>query len=260
MEDRMREDARKLPGGRAAPCCAVCGHVSHDRQYRSTAASSTCEHCLLDAGKKRAGLVGVHPYEEFAECFVEALDLREHETGLHSKRVAANTLLLARRDFPDPATLREIYWGSLLHDIGKIGVPDAILLKPGPLTAPEWALMRMHPEFGGRILDKLPFFSLAARIVRCHEERFDGTGYPAGLRGEDIPLPARLFAVIDTLDAMTFDRPYRKAPGFDAARAEIVAQAGRQFDPLAVEAFLREEPLLREMTALSFPITGGNHD
>jgi HD-GYP domain-containing protein (c-di-GMP phosphodiesterase class II) len=259
MDDRVREEAKGRPGRRAPPRCAVCGHASHDRQYHSKAEAWTCEHCLLDARKKRAGLVDVHPYEEFAECFVEALDLREHETGLHSKRVAAHTLLLARHDFADPALLREIYWGSLLHDIGKIGVPDAILLKPGPLTAPEWVLMRMHPEFGGRILDKLPFFSLAARIVRCHEERFDGTGYPAGLKGDEIPLPARLFAVIDTLDAMTFDRPYRRAPGFDAARAEIVAQAGRQFDPRAVDAFLREESLLREMTYLSYPDTGGDH-
>ncbi len=232
--------------------CAVCGVRSRDRQYHSTVERWTCEHCLLDARKELAGLRDVHPYEEFAESFAEALDLREHETGLHSKRVAAHTLLLARHHYADTATLREIYWGSLLHDIGKIGVPDAILLKPNRLSGEEWRIMRRHPEYGSRILEKLPYFALAADIVRCHEEKFDGSGYPAGLKGEEIPFPARLFAIIDTLDAMTFDRPYRRAVPFDAAREEIVNMSGSQFDPAAVETFLREEPLLREMTSLDY--------
>ena len=112
--------------------------------------------------------------------------------------------------------------------------------------------MRRHPEDGCAILAKLPFFSLAAQIVLCHEERYDGSGYPRGLRADDIPLAARLFAVIDTLDAMTFDRPYRKALPFDDAKAEIIRMSGSQFDPLAVNTLLREEQLLREMTALDY--------
>ncbi len=185
----------------------------------------------------------------FAEALVAALDVREHETGEHSKRVACHTLVLARRFTRDPGQLRQIYWGSLLHDVGKIGIPDAVLLKPGPLSVSEQALMRAHPEKGYAILKRMPFMREAAEIVLSHEEHFDGSGYPRGLAGEAIVLGARLFAVIDTLDAMTSDRPYRKGVPFDAAKAEIVRLAGAQFDAAAVEAFLAEEPVLREMVA-----------
>ncbi len=245
-------EAGPADGVTARPDCRVCGTASAERQYHKTEDRFTCEHCLLDSRKQLAGLADGHPYEEFAESLAAALDLREHETGLHSKRVAAHTLILARHYFADATALREIYWGSLLHDIGKIGVPDAVLLKRGRLSDEEWQIMRRHPEDGSRILQKLPFFSLAAEVVLCHEERYDGSGYPRGLEGEQIPFPARLFAVIDTLDAMTFDRPYRRALPFDAARAEIVKRSGSQFDPDAVEAFLTEENLLREMTALDY--------
>ena len=167
----------------------------------------------------------VLPAEEIldglAEALAAALDAREHETGLHSKRVACHTLVLARRFSEDQARLRQVYWGALLHDIGKIGIPDAILLTHGALSAKDWRVMRRHPEIGYRIL-----------------------------AGEAIPLWSRLFAVIDTLDAVTSDRPYRKAASFDAAKSEIVAGAGRQFDPLAVRAFLAEEKVLRAMVAL----------
>jgi HD-GYP domain-containing protein (c-di-GMP phosphodiesterase class II) len=238
----------------APPACSDCGIAVHDRQYRRAHDRHTCEHCFLERRKKEAGLAS-HPYELFVESLAEALDLRERETGLHSKRVAAHTLLLARQFFHDANDLREIYWGSLLHDVGKIGVPDAVLLKPDKLTAEEWVVMRQHPRNGQAILSKLPYLSMAAEVVLCHEERFDGSGYPDGLSGEQIPLPARLFAVIDTLDAMTFDRPYRKALPFDAAKAEILRMAGSQFDPVAVQAFLTEETALREMTVLGFPAT-----
>jgi HD-GYP domain-containing protein (c-di-GMP phosphodiesterase class II) len=185
----------------------------------------------------------------FAEALAEALDVREHETGLHSYRVACHTLILARRFIADPDQLRQIYWGSLLHDAGKIGVSDAILLKQGPLDEDEWREMRTHPEKGYRIVSKIPGMEEAAEIVLSHEERFDGSGYPRGLHGEQICLGARLFAVIDTLDAMTSDRPYRKALSFDQALAEIVNMSGTQFDPVAVRAFLAEERVLREMVA-----------
>jgi len=185
----------------------------------------------------------------FAEALAEALDIREHETGMHSKRVACHTLVLARRFTADPNQLRQIYWGSLLHDVGKIGVSDAILLKQGALNEEEWNAMRTHPEKGHRIVVQIPGMKEAAEIVFSHEERFDGTGYPRELKGEQISLGARLFALIDTLDAMTSDRSYRKALSFDQARAEIIKMSGTQFDPLAVQAFLAEEATLREMVA-----------
>jgi len=184
---------------------------------------------------------------EFAEALAEALDIREHETGAHSKRVACHTLVLARLFISDARQLRQIYWGSLLHDIGKIGIPDAILLKQGALNEEEWNVMRTHPEKGYRIVSQIPDMKEAAEIVLSHEERFDGSGYPRGLRGEQICLGAKLFAVIDTLDAITSDRPYRKAGSFEEARDEIVRMSGTQFDPAAVQAFLTEEVTLREM-------------
>ena len=126
----------------------------------------------------------------------------------------------------------------LLHDIGKIGIPDAILLKRGPLTPAEWKIMRTHPEIGRRLVEKIPFLQGAIPIVYHHHERWDGTGYPLGLRGEAIPLEARIFAVADALDAMTFDRPYSRAISFDAAREEIRRCSGSHFDPAVVDTFL----------------------
>ena len=231
--------------------CSECGAVSHGRLYLRSGDHHTCENCLLDSRKHLGGWDG-HPYELFVESNAEAMDLREKETGLHSKRVAAHTLLLARHHYQRAEDLQEVYWGSLLHDIGKIGVPDAVLLKPGKLSDQEWQIMQEHPRNGYLILEKLPFLSMAADIVLCHEERFAGSGYPAGLEGEAIPLAARLFAVIDTLDAMTFDRPYRKALPFETARAEILRMAGTQFDPQAVDTFLLEESALREVSAMEF--------
>ncbi|MBI1865988.1 MAG: HD-GYP domain-containing protein, partial [Nitrospirae bacterium] len=131
----------------------------------------------------------------------------------------------------------ELGHGALLHDIGKIGVSDAILLKPGKLTPEEWVEMRKHPQIGFDILGGIEFLQPAAEIVLTHQERFDGTGYPRGLAGEKIPLGARIFSVVDTLDAMTSDRPYRKALAFERAFEEIRTYSGKQFDPEVVEAF-----------------------
>ena len=238
-----------------AIACAECGAVSHDRQYAHIQGRHTCEHCLLKTRKRLGGLDEAQ-YELFVESLAEAMDLRELETGLHSKRVATHTLLLARHHYKKDNELREVYWGSLLHDIGKIGVPDAVLLKPGQLSDVEWQVIQQHPRNGHTLLQKLPFLSMAADIVLCHEERFDGSGYPSGLKGEEIPFAARLFAVIDTLDAMTFDRPYRKALPFETAKAEIIRMSGSQFDPKAVDTFLREETALQEMAKLEFPSKG----
>jgi putative nucleotidyltransferase with HDIG domain len=209
---------------------------------------SLCENCFLDKTERPPAWESHEKaYVSLAEALAAALDAREHETGLHSKRVACHTMVLARRFSDDEMTLRQVYWGALLHDIGKIGTPDAILLKQGSLTQEEWEIMRQHPETGQHILARVPHLALAAEVVLCHEERFDGSGYPRGLAGETIPLWARLFAVIDTLDAITSDRPYRKGLSFDTAKEEILRMSGKQFDPLAVEAFSAEEKTLREM-------------
>jgi len=181
------------------------------------------------------------------EALAAALDAREHETGMHSQRVACHTQVLARQFSKDKSMLQQIYWGSLLHDIGKIAIPDFILLNPHPLNEEEWIIMRSHPQRGYDIISDIPFMSEAANIVLCHEERWDGGGYPQGLKGKAIPWGARLFAIIDTLDAITSDRPYRKAQSFDTAKQEIINMSGQQFDPEGVKAFLAEEDVLRGM-------------
>jgi putative nucleotidyltransferase with HDIG domain len=170
---------------------------------------------------------------------VSALDYRDTETQWHSRRVSLYTRRLARELGVAGAELDVIEQGALLHDIGKIGVRDSILLKPGPLTAEEWVEMRMHPEFGFRMLANIPYLYEASLIVLQHQERWDGKGYPAGLAGEAIVLGARAFSVADTLDAITSDRPYRKGQPLAVARAEIARCAGTQFDPAVCAAFAR---------------------
>jgi len=176
-------------------------------------------------------------YTHTLYALVSALDAREHETSDHSQRVVRYTVAIAKIMGIEEPELGEIARGALLHDIGKIGVPDAILLKPGPLNSTEWEEMRRHPDIGFQILRSIPFLRVPAEIVLSHQERFDGRGYPRGLRGEEIPLGARIFAVADTLDAMTSDRSYRAGTTFAAARAEIVRCSGTQFDPEVVRAF-----------------------
>jgi putative nucleotidyltransferase with HDIG domain len=178
-------------------------------------------------------------YSSTLDALVHALDAREHETSDHSQRVVRYTLAMADRMGMVHPQIEDVARGALLHDIGKIGVPDSILLKPGPLTHAEWVEMRRHPEVGYRILEAIGFLRPAAEIVLAHQERWDGGGYPRRLRGEAIPLGARIFAIADTLDAMTSDRPYRKAATFQQARQEIARCAGTQFDPRCVEAFVR---------------------
>jgi len=171
-------------------------------------------------------------------ALVAALDAREHEVSNHSQRVVRYTLAIAKRLGLPERDLPDLGRGALLHDIGKIGIPDSILLKPAKLTDEEWVEMRRHPAIGFEILKAIPFLGVPAEIVLSHQERFDGRGYPRGLSGEGIVLGARIFAIADTFDAMTSDRPYRKRAGADAARAEIQKHAGSQFDPRCAEAFL----------------------
>ena len=178
-------------------------------------------------------------YDHTLEALAAALDARDKETEGHSRRVVAYALALARQMDVPPDELMTLQRGALLHDIGKIGVPDAVLRKPGPLSREEWQVMRCHPDWGRNILAGIPFLAGASHIVSTHQERWDGKGYPTGLAGEAIPLGARIFAVADTYDAITSDRPYRAARTYTAARSEIKQCAGTQFDPEVTEAFQR---------------------
>ncbi len=182
-------------------------------------------------------LVGL--YANTLEALVLALDLREHETGYHSYRVTEYALTLARRMRLKESDLSVIAKGALLHDIGKIGVPDNILLKPDTLSHDEWGIMKKHPVFGYKLLKKIEFLEEAAQIVLNHHERYDGNGYPQGLSDEDITVGARIFSVVDALDAMTSDRVYRESIPFDRAIETIVNNSGSQFDPEVVKAFIK---------------------
>lgn len=178
-------------------------------------------------------------YDATLRALSNALDVRDTETEGHARRVVEYMELIAEElGLPEDtyATLRR---GALLHDIGKIGVPDHILRKPGPLTDAEWTIMRRHPDLGAGIIEDIPFLEEVAVIVRAHHERWDGRGYPDGFAGNDIPLGARIFAVADSFDAMTSDRPYRLGRPMQGALGEILGGRATQFDPQIVDAFLR---------------------
>ncbi|HEY3585858.1 MAG TPA: HD domain-containing phosphohydrolase [Myxococcaceae bacterium] len=190
-------------------------------------------------GELRTALRNIQgTYQTTLLALVRALDAREHETSDHSQRVVKYTEAIAERLSLRGPELEEIGRGALLHDIGKIGVPDAVLLKPAKLTTEEWKEMRRHPDIGYDMIRSIEFLNTPAAIVLSHQERFDGGGYPRRLRGEEIHIGARIFAVADTLDAMTSDRPYRKGTTFENAVNEIDRCAGSQFDPEVVRAFL----------------------
>lgn len=177
-------------------------------------------------------------YSFTLRALVVALDTRDEETQGHSLRVVRFTLKLAEiLGIKDKKQLQVIEYGSLLHDIGKIGIPDAILRKPGKLTPLEWQVMKTHPRLGYNILHKIEFLEEAAQIVLHHHERLNGAGYPDGLRGDEISLGSRIFAVADTVDAMTTERPYRHASTFEEASGELSKWSGIQFDRRVVEAF-----------------------
>lgn len=172
------------------------------------------------------------------EGMIRALDYRDTETQWHSWRVARFTRRIAEQLGISGDELVHIEQGALLHDIGKIGVRDAILLKPGPLTPDEWVEMKKHPELGFRMLQNISYLRPAAEIVYQHQEKWNGLGYPRGLKGEQIVIGARLFCIADTMDAICSDRPYRKGSPLEVAITEIGRLAGTQFDPKAVEVFL----------------------
>jgi putative nucleotidyltransferase with HDIG domain len=176
-------------------------------------------------------------YKATVRALANAVEARDAYTGKHAERVAAYGLAMARAAGIDVAEEPQMEFGFLLHDIGKVGVPDAILFKPAALSRDEFTRIASHAEIGSMILRHVDFLDEATLIVRHHHERWDGTGYPDGLKGEQIPLAARVFAIADTLDALTTDRPYRKAVGFPQARVEILRGAGTQFDPAVIVAY-----------------------
>jgi putative nucleotidyltransferase with HDIG domain len=177
-------------------------------------------------------------YSETLISLTSALDAREHATCAHSFRVRAFTSYLAQLVGYPQRDLKDLENAALLHDIGKIGIPDNILQKPGKLSRREFEIMKHHAELGESMLNKVTFLRPAAKIVRHHHERFDGTGYPDGLAGDGIPYGARIFAFADTLDAMNTKRCYRRSPGLRAVRVEVLKEMGTQFDPEIVRAFV----------------------
>ena len=180
--------------------------------------------------------------------FASMMEGKDASTIAHLYRVRDYCTQLAKAlGIRDDDKLRDIQLGAMLHDIGKYRVPDAILTKPGPLTEEEWKVMRMHPEFGADFVERIPFLSGAAEVIKHHHEKFDGTGYPRGLTGEEIPLSARIFAVVDAYDAMVSERCYKPSMSEAFALRELRQNAGTQFDPRVVDAFERILPEIKEL-------------
>ncbi len=195
------------------------------------------DNALLLGALQRSNAELIMAYDLILEGWIRAIDLRDKETEGHSQRVMEMTLRLARRLGVGAAEMAHIRRGALLHDIGKLGIPDSILLKPGPLTEAEWEIMRQHPRYAYEWLQPIAYLRPALDIPYCHHEQWDGSGYPRGLQAEAIPVAARIFSIVDVWDALRSDRPYRRAWPEELARAHIHALSGKQFDPVVVDAF-----------------------
>lgn len=193
----------------------------------------------LDTAVERIREMLLHSYDVTVESWAAILDMRDKETERHSRRVANMTARLARFVGMNEEEVLYVRWGALLHDVGKISIPDAILQKTGPLTVEEWRIMRQHPTTAYNMLSAIPFLRASLDIPYCHHERWDGSGYPRGLKEEEIPIPARLFTVVDVYDALCSPRPYRKGWSERRARQYLNEQAGLQFDPRSVRIFLK---------------------
>jgi putative nucleotidyltransferase with HDIG domain len=188
-------------------------------------------------------------YDQTLAALSSALDARDRETEGHSLRVARIAYGLARQVGLSMEQAKTLERGAILHDIGKIGIGDGILLKPGPLDPHEWQMMRQHPDIGARIIEGVPFLQEVLPVIRYHQERWDGSGYPIGLKGHDIPLMARIFAVVDAFDALTTERPYRAPISAEEALEYINSKSGILFDPTIVSAFnkMAEEGIVAEL-------------
>ena len=204
----------------------------------SLVAEKTAQLRQINADLQRANEELKRSHDMMLEALGDALDLKDAETEGHSKRVTAFTIAIARAMGLSAEEVEAIAHGAFLHDIGKMAIRDSVLRKPGPLDPEEVEEMQKHCELGYQMVRKIPFLKDAAEIVYAHQERWDGSGYPRGLKGEEIPLGARIFAIADTLDAITSDRPYRDAQSYQWAREEIERWSGRQFDPVIVRVFL----------------------
>jgi putative nucleotidyltransferase with HDIG domain len=204
-------------------------------------AAIAIEHSTLLKDLQRSNADIRAAYDATIEGWSRALDLRDKETEGHTQRVTELTLHLARAMGLSEAELVHVRRGALLHDIGKMGIPDSILYKPGPLDDTEWAIMRLHPQYAYAMLSPIAYLRAALDIPYAHHEKWDGSGYPRGLKGEQIPLSARIFAVVDVWDALRSDRPYRKAWPEAKVREHIRALAGTHFDPQVVDVFLALE-------------------
>ncbi|HEY7471728.1 MAG TPA: HD domain-containing phosphohydrolase [Gemmatimonadota bacterium] len=217
-------------------------HTEEWRDFAATLAGQAAiaidnAQMMADLTKSNADLR--RAYETTLEGWSRALDLRDNDTQGHTARVAALTVVLGREMGMSPEEIVHLRRGALLHDIGKMGIPDAILLKPGPLSSDEWEVMRRHPVYAHELLSPIAYLRPAMDVPQSHHERWDGSGYPLGLKGAEIPLAARVFAVVDVWDALTSDRPYRSRVREDRAREIIREGSGKDFDPRVVEAFLR---------------------
>jgi PAS domain S-box-containing protein/putative nucleotidyltransferase with HDIG domain len=204
----------------------------------ATQAAIAIENAALFENLQQSNMELTLAYDATIEGWSRALDLRDRETEGHTQRVAEMTLELAEKMGMSDAEKRDLRRGALLHDIGKMGIPDAILLKPGPLSNNEWKIMRQHPSYAYEMLKPIEYLRPAIDIPYCHHEKWDGSGYPRGLKGDEIPLFARVFAVVDVFDALTSDRPYGKAWPLEKAYRYIQEQAGKYFDPRVVKVFL----------------------
>ena len=219
---------------------AVAQALKYAQELRVLHASERAQRRLVEDALERLE----RSYATTVRALAAALELRDDATGGHAQRVTTLALALTRRVDPELAAEPQLEYGFLLHDIGKIGIPDAILLKPGRLDPDELEQMQFHPVLGERVIEQIPYLAdLARDVVACHHERWDGGGYPAGLVGTQIPAPARIFSLADSFDAMTSDRPYRRAMPVVAAIDEIMESSGTQFEPALAEAFVE---LLRE--------------
>jgi putative nucleotidyltransferase with HDIG domain len=193
---------------------------------------------LLSESRQQAKQLEI-TYDQTLSALMSALDARDRETEGHSTRVSRLTCLLAEEIGLSSQQLKAIERGALLHDIGKIGISDRVLHKPGKLNDDEWKVMQIHPDIGARIVEGIPFLQESLSIIRYHHERWDGSGYPSGLKGEEIPIQARIFAVADVFDALTSRRSYRSKSSADEAIQYIKQQSGKLFDPMIVEALTR---------------------
>jgi putative nucleotidyltransferase with HDIG domain len=228
--------------------CPNCGTpIEESRYVMRPDGTFRCEHCYFNNTYLEGVVHSIDTaYLVTLEAFVNAIDAREHEVGNHSLRVTEFSMIIGKACDVRGRDLVDLYCGALLHDIGKIGVPDAVLHKAGPLAPEEQAAMHQHPEIGFRIISHIGYFARAAAIIRTHHEHYDGSGYPRGLKGGDIPHGARVFAIADALDALTVIRPYREALVFEAALEEIIRQSGTIYDPAVVQSALKASDELKD--------------